>query len=60
MPVIESLNFSYIYLTPENIAYIRDGETKFGLSESEDLQDFKQAMGKAGKAPRTALSASRP
>ena len=51
MSVIESLNFSDIYLTPENIAYIHGGETKFGLSEveAEDLQDFRQAMIKGWK-----------
>ncbi len=51
MANIEDLNFSDIYITPDNGLYIHDGRTKFGLQkiEVDDFAGFKQALVKSWK-----------
>lgn len=46
MPKIEEQLFSDIYFTPENIAYVHDGETRYGLKElyADDLAEFRKAL----------------
>lgn len=43
---IKDVNFADLWFTPENIAYIRDKETKFALIpfETDDLEDFHKAL----------------
>jgi len=43
---IDDVWFSDIYYTPENVAYVRDGQSQFGLKvfEAPDLQDFHKAL----------------
>lgn len=46
MAKIEDQLFSDIYFTPENIAYVHDGETRYGLKElyADDLPEFRKAL----------------
>lgn len=46
MTKIEDQLFSDIYFTPENIAYVHDGETRYGLKElyADDLPEFRKAL----------------
>lgn len=43
---IDDIWFSDIYFTPEKIAYVRDGQTKFALKQfnAPDLMEFHQAL----------------
>ncbi len=43
---IDDIWFSDLYFTPEKIAYVRDGQSQFGLKvlEAPDLMDFHKAL----------------
>ena len=49
MATIDEQLFSDIYYTPENIIYVHDGETRFGLKELhvDDAKPFHDALEKA-------------
>ncbi len=51
MARIEEINFSDIYITPDNSLFIHDGKTKYGLQkiEVDDFADFKQSLVKSWK-----------
>ncbi len=51
MATIEELNFSDIYITPDNSLFIHDGKTKYGLQkiEIDDFANFKQSLIKSWK-----------
>ena len=46
MAKIEEQMFSDLYFTPERIAYVHDGETRYGLKEfiADDLPEFRDAL----------------
>ena len=43
---IDDVWFSDLYFTPEKVAYVRDGQSQFGLKvfEAPDLMDFHKAL----------------
>ena len=49
MAKIDEQLFSDIYFTPEQVIYVHDGETRFGLKQLEvdDAQEFHAALEKA-------------
>lgn len=59
MAKIEDQLFSDIYFTPENIAYVHDGETRYGLKElyADDLPQFREAL-EAAYSGRSSYSLS--
>lgn len=49
MAKIDEQLFSDIYFTPEQVIYVHDGETRFGLKQLEvdDAQEFRNALERA-------------
>lgn len=46
LPRIDDVWFSDLYFTPENVAYVHDKKSSFGLKvfEAEDIMDFHKAL----------------
>jgi len=51
MANLDEVDFSDIYLTPENVAFVHDGITRYGLKklEVDDMASFRQALAKGWK-----------